>query len=76
MGFENAYGLAVRKEMAKMAGVESIEDLDGIKYYFNADEWLMFRASGTEPLLRIYAESSSREKCRELIDAGKEVLGI
>lgn len=52
------------------------EALDGWKFYFNEDEWLMFRASGTEPLLRIYAESHSKEEALNLIKAGKEHFKI
>ena len=52
------------------------ETLDGWKFYFNEDEWLMFRASGTEPLLRIYAESNSKEEASQLIQSGKDYLGI
>ncbi len=32
--------------------------LDGFKYFFENGDWLMIRASGTEPVLRTYAESS------------------
>lgn len=52
------------------------ENLDGNKFYFNDDEWLMFRASGTEPLLRIYAESTSKEKALELIELGRGIFGV
>jgi len=41
--------------------VQSVQTLDGIKYGF-ADGWLLFRASGTEPLLRVYTEASDMEK--------------
>lgn len=57
------------------------ETLDGIKFYLEnpeakhkpraAESWLLFRASGTEPLLRIYAESCSRESVKRLLDAGR-----
>jgi phosphomannomutase len=50
------------------------EDLDGWKYFLNEDEWIMVRASGTEPVLRTYAESSSQEKAFELLEACKETL--
>ncbi|MFI5205102.1 MAG: phosphoglucomutase/phosphomannomutase family protein, partial [Flavobacteriales bacterium] len=40
--------------------VERVEDMDGYKFFFNNDQWLMIRASGTEPVLRVYAESSTR----------------
>ena len=40
--------------------VKKIEDIDGIKIWFDDDSWIMFRPSGTEPLLRIYAESDDK----------------
>jgi phosphomannomutase len=52
------------------------ETLDGNKFYFNEDEWLMFRASGTEPLLRIYAESTDIEKVNELLAIGRSTFSI
>lgn len=56
--------------------VLTVETLDGFKFYFNADEWLMFRASGTEPLLRVYAESKTNEKALELISLGRDYFDI
>lgn len=49
--------------------VVRVEDLDGVKFRF-ADGWLMFRPSGTEPVLRVYAEASSRERAERLVAAG------
>jgi len=40
---------------------------DGIKINFDPKEWIMVRPSGTEPIIRIYAESSSQEKLDNLI---------
>jgi phosphomannomutase len=54
--------------------VNRVETIDGWKYYFDNDEWLMIRASGTEPVLRTYAESSSRQKAFEILDEAKKVL--
>ena len=56
--------------------VQRVDDLDGFKYYFDNTntEWLMIRASGTEPVLRTYAESSSREKAFQILDACKQTL--
>ncbi|MBA3899340.1 MAG: phosphoglucomutase/phosphomannomutase family protein [Bacteroidetes bacterium] len=54
--------------------VQRLEDLDGFKYFFNDDEWLMIRASGTEPVLRTYAESSSKEKAFDIIKNAHEEL--
>jgi phosphomannomutase len=54
--------------------VRSVEDLDGVKLRLD-DGWLMFRPSGTEPVLRIYAEASSRERAEKLVAAGAELVG-
>jgi phosphomannomutase / phosphoglucomutase len=40
--------------------VKKIENIDGIKIWFDDESWIMFRPSGTEPLLRIYAESDDK----------------
>ncbi len=58
-----------------------LERLDGLKFYLSnpeadgrpsaAESWLLFRASGTEPLLRIYAESGSRASLQALLEAGR-----
>ncbi len=50
--------------------IESIDRTDGTKFNFSGDSWLLLRASGTEPAVRVYAESSSQEKVQELLDAG------
>ncbi|MDI6731467.1 MAG: phosphoglucomutase/phosphomannomutase family protein [Candidatus Margulisbacteria bacterium] len=44
-----------------------IETLDGLKFCFDDDSWILFRASGTEPLLRIYAEARSAEEVALLL---------
>ncbi|MGO9642878.1 MAG: phosphoglucomutase/phosphomannomutase family protein [Candidatus Acidiferrales bacterium] len=44
------------------------EDLDGIKLYLGEIGWLMLRASGTEPVLRVYAETSSAGATRRILD--------
>ncbi|MFW5706421.1 MAG: phosphoglucomutase/phosphomannomutase family protein [Bacteroidota bacterium] len=54
--------------------VEKVETLDGFKYYFNDHEWLMIRPSGTEPVLRTYAESSTREKALDILKTGYDTI--
>jgi phosphomannomutase len=54
--------------------VSRIEALDGIKFYFSEDEWVMIRTSGTEPLLRTYAEAGDRKTVEEILDAGYETI--
>jgi phosphomannomutase len=51
-----------------------IEKTDGYKYFFNEDEWLMIRASGTEPVLRNYAESSSLQNASSILKAAEKTL--
>jgi phosphomannomutase len=48
--------------------------LDGLKFYFNEDEWVMIRLSGTEPLLRTYAEAADRETAEEILDAAGQTI--
>jgi phosphomannomutase len=48
------------------------DTLDGYKYFFNEDEWLMIRPSGTEPLLRVYSEAKSPERVESFINSGVE----
>ena len=43
------------------------DNLDGYKYYFSENEWLMIRPSGTEPVLRTYAEAENITKVREIL---------
>ena len=47
--------------------VTNIESVDGYKYFFDHDQWIMIRPSGTEPVLRTYAESSSSEKAFDIL---------
>lgn len=49
--------------------VNRVDKKDGVKLYFNDNlSWILVRASGTEPLLRIYFESDSEEKLEKLKD--------
>jgi phosphomannomutase len=54
--------------------VERLETIDGWKYHFENEQWLMIRASGTEPVLRLYAESDTLENTRKLLKAAQETL--
>ncbi len=44
------------------------EDLDGIKLYLGETGWVMLRASGTEPMLRVYSETTSAAATRRILD--------
>ncbi len=43
------------------------EDLDGFKYYFSDHQWVMIRPSGTEPVLRTYAEGINRDEALDIL---------
>jgi phosphomannomutase len=49
-------------------GVARREDLDGIKLYLDDLGWVMLRASGTEPMLRVYSETRKPAATRKILD--------
>lgn len=51
--------------------VKELKTLDGAKIIFEDDGWLLFRASGTEPLLRIYSEGKNKEFVSDMLRAGQ-----
>jgi phosphomannomutase len=53
--------------------VIEISQQDGIKYIMSDDSWLLIRPSGTEPVLRVYAEGRSQEMVKALLDYGEHV---
>jgi len=54
--------------------IEKTEDLDGFKFHLGNGEWVMIRASGTEPVLRVYSESDTDENASKILAATKAVL--
>jgi len=58
-----------------IAGYEvvGVETMDGTKLLFDDESWLLFRQSGTEPVLRIYSEATSIAKVNALLAAGEEL---
>jgi phosphomannomutase len=53
--------------------VAQIETNDGVKYILADDSWLLIRPSGTEPVLRVYAEGRTPEMVRALLAYGQQV---
>ena len=54
--------------------VQEVNTLDGCKLVLEDGSWFLFRASGTEPLVRCYAEASTREEMEALMAAGQKLL--
>jgi len=50
--------------------VDRLVDLDGLKTIYKSGRWLLVRVSGTEPLVRIFAEAEKEDVARELADYG------
>jgi phosphomannomutase len=50
------------------------ENLDGFKYYFSDSQWFMIRPSGTEPVLRTYAEGHDRNEALAILNNGFETI--
>jgi alpha-D-glucose phosphate-specific phosphoglucomutase len=76
-----ARALAVGETVFAGMPILRVETLDGVKFYLDnpeakakknaAETWLLLRASGTEPLMRIYSESCSKESVAKLLEAGR-----
>jgi phosphomannomutase len=70
--------LRARAETTKRLGSYNIvkkENMDGVKFFLDASTngngaapWILFRASGTEPLLRLYSEAATPELVSEILD--------
>ncbi len=63
-------------ESVKGLKVTGFDTLDGFRFFLQDNSWLLIRFSGTEPLLRIYSESSSPERVEEILDFGQELTGV
>ena len=63
-----------KKLPKKMLGTEIKEliQLDGLKIILADDHWLLMRPSGTEPLMRVYAESDSPQRTDQLLELAKK----
>jgi phosphoglucomutase len=50
--------------------IMAVERVDGIKFDFQDDDWLLLRLSGTEPVIRCYAEADSKSELEKLLRLG------
>lgn len=66
----------VRRKVPKKIGTHKVAEMltfDGLKILFDNDEWLLLRPSGTEPVLRIYAETATKKETQSLLDFGEKL---
>ena len=49
---------------------------DGFKFYMDDGSWVLMRMSGTEPLMRVYAEAATQARVEELISALEQQTGV
>lgn len=69
--------LFVDKEVPELgAKIAKISYLDGMKIYFEDDSWILTRFSGTEPVIRIFAEKETKEAAIAVCKEMQEYLGI
>lgn len=54
--------------------VTAVADMDGIKYRFDEEGWLLHRLSGTEPMVRLYCEHTSEEAVERVLDEAESRL--
>jgi phosphomannomutase len=67
---------AARPETLAGLQVTDIVTLDGYKYVLGDGGWLLIRFSGTEPIIRVYCETTDESKVQPLLDAGLDLAGL
>jgi phosphomannomutase len=68
--------LLTRQAPAEIGGQKVLEvsSLDGVKYILADDSWLLIRPSGTEPVLRVYAEGRTKQMVKSMLGYGEKVV--
>ncbi len=68
----------VKEAPTEIQGVRviGVGNTDGVKYHLQDESWLLIRPSGTEPLLRIYAEGRSWDQVATLLAEGRSLAGL
>ena len=54
--------------------MQQVKTIDGFKFFFNEFETVLIRPSGTEPLLRVYAEADTMEKVQSNLQQVKDTI--
>ncbi|MBI4057427.1 MAG: phosphoglucomutase/phosphomannomutase family protein [Elusimicrobia bacterium] len=74
---KNVFAEKLKKKLPKKilsSVIQDVKTMDGIKIILEKDHWLLLRPSGTEPLIRTYAETDSLKKTNELLEAGAKMI--
>jgi len=58
------------------AEVTGVDTTDGFRFFLDDQSWLLIRFSGTEPLVRIYAEAENLKRVQKLLEAGQKLAGL
>ena len=56
--------------------VTKADTIDGFRFFLGEESWLLVRFSGTEPLVRIYAEAETLKRVGQLLDEGEKLIGL
>ena len=62
------------RPLEKEDNVEKIKETDGTKIIFKDGSWILFRFSGTEPKIRVYAEATDKKQLKRLEDTGRNII--
>ncbi|HEU0184959.1 MAG TPA: phosphoglucomutase/phosphomannomutase family protein, partial [Blastocatellia bacterium] len=54
--------------------IADVNRMDGVKYIFDDGSWILLRMSGTEPLVRCYAETNTKKDLEVLIETGSKFV--
>jgi len=73
---ETAYADRVAATPERLAGrrVTEVVTVDGTKFLLDDGGWVLFRKSGTEPVVRVYAESSNEEGLNDILQAARDFI--
>lgn len=73
---KSAFTTKAKKKLTKKIAntkVEETLDFDGLKVILETDEWFLIRPSGTEPVVRVYAEAETKKKSLELLNYAEKI---
>ena len=67
-------GEFTKERIADIARTVGLDTKDGFKFFLDDGSWLLIRASGTEPLVRVYTEATSADARDAMLDAGERLV--